>query len=225
MLGKNNKTNIIDFLLQEFNVANNGKKAIQTVRTKKIPNKKNNLKNISSLLSEILVCLPKEKQLALKNKNEIAANFLNTKKIAFASVVVVSFVLSIGLAYYQPVRVENYVNFIDNNFFAFLQKQEKKISNEKTDIFALNKHSALSTAAAKAVYIVKHESDFKNGDMVKISENDLFGKVVNKIAVNENFSKDNKILSYFKKIINIAKLKQKNLSLKMQEKLLNLIDE
>jgi len=266
-----NKINIIDFLLREFNIADNGKKAIHVIKAKKIPNKKNNLKNISSLLSEVLIYLPKEEGLVLKDKDEIAAskwfnlhkeakeaackhlkndvgknelkkfekflsiapaNFLSAKRIVFAAAVAVSFILSIGLVYYQPVRVENYVNFIDNNFFAFLQEQEKDLSDEKIDIFALNKHSALAVAAAKAVYIVKNESDFHGRDAIKISESDLFGKVVDRFVINESFdknkvitNKENKIFAYFKEIINIVELKQKRLSLRMQEKLLNLIND
>ena len=275
MLNKNNKINIIDFLLREFNIANHGKKAVQIIKTKKIPGKKNNLKNISSLLGEVLVYLPKEEQTVLKDKDEIAASkwfnlhkeakeavckhlkndagkkelkkfekflsiapksdFLSTKRIVFASAVAASFILSIGLVYYQPARVENYVNFIDNNFFAFLQKQEKDLSDEKIDNFASNKHSALAVAAAKAVYIVKNESDFHGRDAIKISESDLFGKVVNKFEENRRAGlpsvaeamagEENKIFAYFKKIINIVELKQERLSLRMQEKLLNLISD
>ena len=279
MPNKNNKTNIIDFLLREFNIAGNGKKAIQIIKAKKISNKKNNLKNISSLLSEVLVYLPKEERIVLKDKDEIAAskwfnlhkeareavykhlkndvgknelkkfekflsiapsNFLSAKRIAFAAAVAASFIFSIGLVYYQQVRVENYVNFIDNNFFAFLQEQEKDLSDEKIDDFALNKHSALAVAAAKAVYIVKNESDFHGGDMIKISENDLFGEIADRFAINESFDKnkraiqvnvesavvkESKIFAYFKKIINIVELKQERLSLRMQKKLLNLISD
>ena len=279
MPNKNNKINIIDFLLREFNIAGNGKKAIQIIKAKKISNKKNNLKNISSLLSEVLVYLPKEERIVLKDKDEIAAskwfnlhkesreavckhlkndvgknelkkfekflsiapsNFLSAKRIAFAAAVAASFIFSIGLVYYQQVRVENYVNFIDNNFFAFLQEQEKDLSDEKIDDFALNKHSALAVAAAKAVYIVKNESDFHGGDMIKISENDLFGEIADRFAINESFDKnkraiqvnvesavvkESKIFAYFKKIINIVELKQERLSLRMQKKLLNLISD
>ncbi|MEA1962612.1 MAG: hypothetical protein U9M94_00025 [Patescibacteria group bacterium] len=280
MPNKNNKTNIIDFLSREFNIADNGKKAIQIIKAKKIPNKKNNFKNISSLLSEVLAFLPKEEREALKDKDEIAAgkwfnlhkeakevvcghlkndvgkkelkkfekflsiaatnNFLSTKRIAFTAAVAASFILSIGLVYYQPARVENYVNFIDNNFFAFLREQEKDLSDEKIDNFRQNKHSALAVAAAKAVYIVKNKSDFHDGDIIKVSENELFGKIAYKLKVNESFDKnkiappavakavavkENKIFSYFKKIINILELKQERLSLAMQEKLLNLISD
>ncbi|MCK5320837.1 hypothetical protein KAJ61_05640 [Candidatus Parcubacteria bacterium] len=279
MPNKNNKINIIDFLLREFNIAGNGEKAIQMIKAKKIPNKKNNLKNISSLLSEVLFYLPKEERAVLKDKDEIAAskwfnlhseakesvcrhlkndfeknelkkfekflsiapaNFLSAKRIAFTAAVAASFILSIVLVYYQPVRVENYVNFIDNNFFAFLQEQKKDLSDEKIDDFALNKHSALAVAAAKAVYIVKNESDFHDGDMIKISENDLFGEIADRFAINESFDKnkraipvnvesvvvkESKIFAYFKKVINILELKQERLSLRMQKKLLNLISD
>lgn len=264
----------------EFNIADSSEKAIRAVKAKKVPNKKNNLKNISSLLDEILVCLPKEEQTILKDKDEISAsewfnlhkeardavcrhlkndvgkcelkrfekflsiaspsNFLSAKKIVFATAAAASLIFSITLVCCQPKRTERCVNFIDSSFFVFLQKQEKDLNIEKINNFAFTKHSDLSTAAAKAVYIVKNESDFHGGDVIKISEDDLFGKIAGKFEVNENFNKDdkmistvaeamtdeeNKIFTYFKKIINIAKLKQERLSLKMQKKLLNLIDD
>ena len=272
MRNKNNKTNIINFLLSEFNIIDSSKKAIQAIKVKKISNKNNNFKNISSLLDEALVCLPKKDQIILKDADEAAAsrwfnlhkeardavykyfkndigknelkrfekflniasasNFLNTKRIAFTAAIAASLIFSITLVYYQPERTKKYVSFIDNNFFAFLPKQESGLGNEKINNFAPQKYSNLSIAAAKAVYIVKNESDFNDGDIIKISENELFGKIVDKFVINENFdknkktiNKENKIFTCFKRIINIAESKQERLSLRMQEKLLNLISD
>ena len=264
-----NKTNIIDFLLREFNISDNNIKEVQVARVKKKQNKKNKLENISSLLDEVLVCFPKKEQAILKDKDEISANqwfdihkaakeaihnhsknnieknklkktekflntisinsFLNSKKIIFSTAVISSLIFSIMLIHYQPKRTEKYVNFIDNNFFAFLQKSEKNLNNKEINNFAIKEHSDLSVAAAKAVYIVKNGSNFHNGKIINVSENDLFNEITNKLNKNFNnkeiIKEENKIFVYFKKIINMAKQQGYTSHLLGRFQLLNLINK